>query len=258
MKKKNKKKEKKILIIILIIIIVFLLLYFFINDKEKNNFLFNSLKDLTADISKVNVINNKDDLNKEITKEINKDYQNEIGELKKTLNLNIVNSDKEFINATVIKRSTKYWYDVLTIDKGKKDGIKKGDAVINSEGLIGKVIKVNNKSSDIKLIISSTRDNYISAAFTYEGNVYYGIIDKYDTNKNELILKDVIGDFDKDKVKNINVVTSGLSDSFSSGLLIGKIKETNKDTYGLSYTITLSPASNFNNINIVSVIKGGK
>ena len=81
---------------------------------------------------------------------------------------------------------------------------------------------------------------------------------KYDTNKNELILKDVIGDFDKDKIKNINVVTSGLSDSFSSGLLIGKIKETNKDTYGLSYTFTLSPASNFNNINIVSVIKGGK
>ena len=77
----------------------------------------------------------------------------------------------------------KYWYDVLTIDKGKKDGIKKGDAVINSEGLIGKVIKVNNKSSDIKLIISSTRDNYISAAFTYEENVYYGIIDKYDTKK---------------------------------------------------------------------------
>ncbi len=220
MKKKNKKKEKKILIIILIIIIVFLLLYFFINDKEKNNFLFNSLKDLTADISKVTVINNKDDLNKEITKEINKDYQNEIGELKKTLNLNTVNSDKEFINATVIKRSTKYWYDVLTIDKGKKDGIKKGDAVINSEGLIGKVIKVNNKSSDIKLIISSTRDNYISAAFTYEENVYYGIIDKYDTNKNELILKDVIGDFDKDKVKNINVVTSGLSDSFSSVYLL--------------------------------------
>ena len=84
--KKNKKKEKKILIIILIIIIVFLLLYFFINDKEKNNFLFNSLKDLTADISKVTVINNKDDLNKEITKEINKDYQNLIGELKFTHN----------------------------------------------------------------------------------------------------------------------------------------------------------------------------
>ena len=81
---------------------------------------------------------------------------------------------------------------------------------------------------------------------------------KYDTNKNELILKDVIGDFDKNKIKNINVVTSGLSDSFSSGLLIGKIKEKNKDTYGLSYTFTLSPASNFNNINIVSVIKGGK
>lgn len=257
MRKKNKKKQK-ILIILFLIIIIFLLLYFFINDKEKNNFLFNSLKDLTADISKVTIINNKNKFNKEITTEINKDYQNEINNLKKTLDLNTVNSDKEFINATVIKRSTKYWYDIITIDKGKKDGIKVGNAVINSEGLIGKVIKTNNKSSDIKLIISTNRDNYISASFTYEDNVYYGIIDKYDTNKNELILKDVIGDFNKDKIKNVNIVTSGLSDSFSSGLLIGKIKEANKDKYGLSYTFSLSPASNFNNINIVSVIKGGK
>ena len=44
-----------------------------------------------------------------------------------------------------------------------------------------------------------------------------------------------------------------------SGIYLVKfIKETNKDTYGLSYTFTLSPSSNFNNINIVSVIKGGK
>ena len=59
-------------------------------------------------------------------------------------------------------------------------------------------------------------------------------------------------------LKNTNVVTSGLSDSFSSGLLIGKIKDAKKDTYGLSYIITLTPSTNFNNINIVSVIKGDK
>ena len=167
-------------------------------------------------------------------------------------------SDKKFINATVIKRSTKYWYDIITIDKGKKDDIKIGEAVINAEGLIGKVIKVNKRTSDIKLLISSTKDSYVSASFTYDNNIYYGIIEKYDVTKNELVLKDVIGDFDINKLKNTNVVTSGLRDSFSSGLLIGKIKDAKKDTYGLSYIITLTPSTNFNNINVVSVIKGDK
>ena len=256
MKKKKTEKTKKIIIFLISIVLIFLLLLFFINDKEKNNLLFNSLKDLTADIARV--LKKDNNINKNLTNEINKDYQNEIENLKKTLELNTLNSDKKFINATVIKRSTKYWYDIITIDKGKKDDIKIGEAVINAEGLIGKVIKVNKRTSDIKLLISSTKDSYVSASFTYDNNIYYGIIEKYDVTKNELVLKDVIGDFDINKLKNTNVVTSGLSDSFSSGLLIGKIKDAKKDTYGLSYIITLTPSTNFNNINVVSVIKGDK
>ena len=50
------------------------------------------------------------------------------------------------------------------------------------------------------------------------------------------------------------MVTSGLSDSFSSGLLIGKIKEIKKDSYGISNNIKITPAANFNNIKIVSVV----
>lgn len=258
MKKKKKERFKKITISLLCIIIVFILLLFFINDKEKNNIIFNSLKDITADISKIGIIKKDIKINKNLINEINKDYQNEIDNLKKTLNLNTLNSNKKFINSTVIKRSTKYWYDIITIDKGKKDNIKIGEAVINYDGLVGKVVKVNNRSSDIKLLISSTKNNYISSSFMYENNTYYGIIDEYDVIKNELILKDVIGDFDINKLKNTNVITSGFSDIFTSGLLIGKIKDAKKDTYGLSYVITLTPSVNFNNINIVSIIKGDK
>lgn len=257
MNKKTKKKYKKFVIAILLVIIIFLLLYFFINDDEKNNILFNSLKDLSSSIMLITTKSSDDSADK-LTKEINKDYQNEINNLKKILDLNSVNSDKEFINATIIKRSTKYWYDIITIDKGKKDGIKKGNAVINSSGLIGKVIKVNNRSSDVKLLISSSNKNYISASFSYDNNTYYGVIDKYELSKNELILKDVVGDFDKSKIIGTNIVTSGLSDSFSSGLLIGEVKSIQKDTYGISYIIRLKPSVNFNDINIVSVIKGAK
>ncbi len=256
MKRKKREKYKKSLVIISTIIVIFLLLFYFINDNTKNNIIFNSLKNLTADIS--NIIPKKNNNNSEIIKEINKDYENEINNLKKILDLNTLNSDKKFINSTVIKRSTKYWYDIITIDKGKKDGIKKGYAVINDRGLIGKVVNVTNNSSDVKLLVSSSREDYISASFSYDNNIYYGLIDKYDIRTGELTLIDVIGEFDTDKLKGINITTSGLSDSFTSGLLIGKIKDVSKDTYGLSYIIKLTPSVDFNNINIVSIIKGDK
>lgn len=252
----KKRKKKRFILIVPIIVIIFFLLYFFINDKSKNNILTNSLKDLTAGISKITIKNKSD--NKILVDEINKDYEKEIENLKKILELNKLNSTKKFINSTVIKRSANKWYDIITIDKGKKDGIKEGLAVINSEGVIGKVIDVNYYSSDVKLIISSNKDSYISAGFSYENNDYYGLISEYNMNKNELKLKNIVGDFNKEKLKGTNVTTSGLTDSFTSGLIIGKIKDIKKDTFGISNTIIITPTVNFSNINIVTVVVGDK
>ena len=53
------------------------LLLFFINDKEKNNLLFNSLKDLTADIVIVNMLKKNNNINT-TNLLINKKYNNNI------------------------------------------------------------------------------------------------------------------------------------------------------------------------------------
>lgn len=261
MNRKRKNKTKIIMVItsgIAVIFVVTLLFYYFLRDNISNNFVFKNLKDLSASITYIipNTYVKKD--NKELNIEINNDYKKEIDELKKTLELNTLLSDKEYINATVIKRSMNYWYNILTIDKGEKDGLKEGEAVINSEGLIGKIIKTNKHTSDIKLLISKTNDNYISAEFNIDGNIYYGLIDEYNLEKNELYLRNVIGDFNKEKVEGVSVLTSGLSDSFSSGLLIGKIKELKKDTYGISNIMVITPSVNFNNLNIVTVVVGDR
>ena len=101
-------------------------------------------------------------------------------------------------------------------------------------------------------------ENYIAVSFNYDNKNYYGLITDFDYIKNELIMNYVIGDFDKEKIKNINVTTSGLNDSFSSGLLIGKIKEIEKDKFNLSYKIKITPTVNFNNLNIVTIVLGDK
>ncbi len=260
MRKLNKKNKKKfyqrIITCIILIILLYMGLFYFISDDRNNNFLFKIIKDASSIIYRIRIVNNNDNSN--LISEINKDYEKEIENLKKTLDLNNTLSDKVLKNATIIKRSTVYWYNIITIDKGKKDGIKEGYAAINYNGLIGKVIKVNNTTSDIKLLTNKSDNDYISALFYIEDKPYYGLISGYDIENNELYLKNVIGDFDINKIKGINVVTSGLSDSFSKGLLIGSINDIKKDTYGISNIIKITPASDFNNLNIITIIIGDK
>ena len=241
MKKKKNKNIKKIIIVGLVSIIC---IYF----SLKNIINLDILKGFSSSIfrinNKSNIVNNKvyqamiDDLNKEID------------ELKKLNNLDKVYTDKVFISANITKRSLNNWHDIFTINKGKKDGIKKGNAVLSKDGLVGEIEIVNNNTSEVKLITNTT----FSAKFECNNNYYFGIIDKYNIMSNELYLNNVIGDFNEKDVIGVNVMTSGLDENIPSGLLIGKIKKVKKDKYNLSSTITIELSSNLNDISSVKVV----
>ena len=51
------------------------------------------------------------------------------------------------------------------------------------------------------------------------------------------------------------VLTSGLNDNFPKGILIGYVKDIHKDNYDLTRVVDCKPATDFNNINYISVIK---
>lgn len=258
-KKDNKKGKKIYIFIIIIVLIIISLLFYFLKKENNNNIVFKYIKDINNVTLKiinypVTSIKSKEEIkNINVVEAENKKLREEIEKYKKELNMKKSITDKKLITGTIIKRSLTYWYDTITIDIGEKDGVRKGDAVINYEGLIGKIIKTNKNSSDVKLLTSKSKNNYVSATFTYKDKVYYGLIDNYNLKTNELHLKNVIGDLNDDVI-GINVVTSGLSDSFSSGLLIGNIKRINKDNYGISNDIYISPSNDFNDITIVTVV----
>ena len=235
----KKKRKRTKYIVFLIIITIFIL----INNISELTI----LKNLSASIF---YVSNDTKYNIDNSGEIN-DLKTEIEDLKKELKLDNVLSDKKVIYASIIKRSPNYWYDIITINKGYKDGVEKGDAILDNNSLVGEVVIVNKRTSEVKLISNNSK-NYISAKFNYNGKDYYGIIKKYSILKNEFYLENVIGDF-KD-IKGINVVTSGLSNNMPSGLLIGQIKEIKSDKYNLSYNIVLSPNTDFNDIRIVKVV----
>lgn len=57
--------------------------------------------------------------------------------------------------AEVISRSSQNWYQTITIDQGSRDGIRQGMAVVNWQGLVGKVAYTTPYTSTVQLISDS-------------------------------------------------------------------------------------------------------
>lgn len=277
MGEKMKKKTKYIVILVVVIFLSLLGITSHNINKEKNlNFFEKTLTDTTTFIEKIfytpiGYIKNKIKENKE-TKEMYKKYkklenkaqkteiyknqikelQKEVAELKSTLDLNSTLSEYTYVNATVVNRNIGYWYNLLTIDKGSKNGIKLGDAVITNEGLIGKIINVSNFSSSVKLMTTDEIQNKISIKIENNDEYLYGLLVGYDKSKNVYKIEGIT---DSDSVKEGNTVTTtGLTDYFPSGIPIGKVSKIVKDEYDLNSIVEVIPTVDFENISIVTVL----
>ena len=163
-------------------------------------------------------------------------------ELKKILDLKIDNYS--FITCSIINRDIT-WYNTLTLNKGKKDNIKKNLAVINSNGLIGRIIEVGDNYSVVELI---TNPNFSKIAVSIKGEEeYQGILD------NKLIIKNV------KKGSNIKigdkVYTNGLGGIYPSGIYIGEVINIKNDSLDLSKELEIKLNTNFNNMRYVNVIR---
>jgi len=73
------------------------------------------------------------------------------------------------IPAEVIVRSPDNWFDSIEIDKGSNDGVKLNKAVVNSSGLIGKVIGVSAKHS--KVLLLTDADSSVSVIIERTGDM---------------------------------------------------------------------------------------
>ena len=128
----KKKKRKKIIIIFAAIFISFFLLFYSLTSNRKVGAVEGVLKDGATIISKI-VMTPFTTLNKEKDKDASKSYliqkninvhlEEEIEQLRDTLSLNQTLTGYNVVNATVINRNRSYWYQTLTIDKGKSSGL---------------------------------------------------------------------------------------------------------------------------------------
>ena len=257
----HKKDKNKLKIIIAAISIIFLLLISLFLDRDYN-FIENYLKDGSVLIQKIflypftSFSKDKKEVKSEsylIQKNVNDSLEKEIIELKKALDLNSTLTEYETVNATILSRNKSYWFNTITIDKGKKAGIKKNMAVITKDGLIGKITKTSNYSSEVKLITSDDTNFKVSIAIKTNDKDNYAILNGYDKKTNTIKATGI------DKTTEVNkgdrVLTSGLGEMFPQGIYIGEVEDIEKDKYNISKTIYIKTYQDFNNIHYVTVLK---
>ena len=150
------------------------------------------------------------------------------------------------IGAEVIGQDPSSWFKSITIDKGERDGVKKGMAVISPEGVIGQILKtaphyatvllITDYNSAIDSIVERTRAKAI-----VEGKGENRCQLKYLLRADEVALGDA-------------VVTSGLGGNFPKGLMVGEIKKVDKKGHGVFQFAELIPSVDMTQLEEVFII----
>ena len=152
------------------------------------------------------------------------------------------------MGAEVIGQDPSSWFKSITIDKGEKDGVKKGMAVVSPAGVIGQILKTASGYATVLLITdyNSAIDSIVErtrAKAIVEGMGENRCQLKYLRRAEEVALGDV-------------VVTSGLGGNFPKGLMVGEIKKVDKKGHGVFQFAELVPSVDMTQLEEVFVILG--
>jgi len=155
-------------------------------------------------------------------------------------------NSSSMIGAEVIGQDPSSWFKSVTIDKGERDGVKRGMAVVSPTGIIGQILKtaphyatvllITDYNSAIDSIVQRTRAKAI-----VEGKGENQCQLKYLLRTEEVAVGDA-------------VVTSGLGGNFPKGLMVGEIKKVDKKGHGIFQHAELVPSVDFTQIEEVFVI----
>jgi rod shape-determining protein MreC len=80
------------------------------------------------------------------------------GQLKaqETLNSQAELADNAPVRARVIAKDPNLWFDQVTIDKGTGSGVQRNQAVVNGQGLVGRVTEVTGSTAIVTLVTNHT------------------------------------------------------------------------------------------------------
>lgn len=159
-------------------------------------------------------------------------------------------SSYEKIAANVIGKDSGNWFDIFTINKGSKAGIKKDMNVISGGGLVGIVTDVGKDYAKVRAIIDDESSVSVSFANTSDTGIVSGdlkLMDDGVMNVTEVLKDAKVTEGDM-------VVTSKISDKFVPGILVGYVTNIKLDSSELTQSGQIIPVVDFKHIDEVLVI----
>lgn len=152
----------------------------------------------------------------------------------------------KFVAARVIGRELAALFKTIQIDKGSSSGLVPGMAVIAPPGVVGrltdvswhssKVLLLIDESSNIDVLVQRTRAHGIARGAGARGCAVRYISKIDDVQQGDLM------------------VTSGLSNIFPKGLLVGRVSGVDHRDVGLFLQIQVVPFVNFSTLEEVLVV----
>ena len=158
-------------------------------------------------------------------------------------------SQYQLIPAKVVENSIHKLENLITIDKGRKDGVEPDMGVACGNGVVGVVYLVSDHYAVVISALNAASSR-ISCAIRNRG--YFGYLHWYGGDPSVAYVEDVprhakfkLGEW---------MVTSGFSSIFPSGVQVGKIEQAYNSSDGLSYKLKVRLSTDFGNVRDVVVI----
>jgi len=167
-----------------------------------------------------------------------KEVQHENEVLKKEIGFTATQKERELIPCKVISASPSSFFQTIRIDKGTKDGVTNGKAVLSGGFLIGTIQEAADNSSQVFLITNSQSLVAVILQESRGSGLLKGGLKGLTVENIPL---------DTPIKKGEIVITSGLGDGLLSGIAIGTVQD-----------IISSQSEIFQRVNVESPIELGK
>lgn len=156
--------------------------------------------------------------------------------------------EMKLIPAKVVSNSIIRPDNLMTINKGSKDGVKKDMGVVCGTGVVGIVYLVSPQYS-VVIPLLNTKSNISCKIGNRE---YFGYL-IWQGGATDIAYLDDIPRHARFKL-NENIVTSGYSSIFPPGIKVGKILHVYNSADGVSYRLSIKLSTNFSTLRDVSVV----
>ena len=153
--------------------------------------------------------------------------------------------DRPAYAARVIGRDPLPWFHTLTIDRGEREGVRRGMAVLSPLGVIGQTVEVSRTAARVLLLTDHNSGiDAIVQRSRARGIVQGASEDGCHMNYLPRDADVVVGD---------RVLTSGLDGIFPKGILIGEVVDVSRRHRGLLQAAVIRPSAPLDRIEEVLI-----